>query len=172
MLEGLATVFHHLSRFNLSHKIVDAVDEGMRSMDDLRSYQPGCWSSTDLAALKLMAASIDKTPGPARAEIRREQPSGVPSIARRPDLPTLRGNVDRESAKRKLETCRAARDEGIASLSRNQYANSSRRPRDMCWATWCAKAEMMGVQPLPLRIENVSAIMSAFNAEGYKSVRN
>jgi hypothetical protein len=39
----------------------------------------------------------------------------------------------------------------------------------VCWATLCAKAEMMGVQPLPLQIENVSAIMSAFKAEATRA---
>jgi hypothetical protein len=170
MLEGLSAVFLHLSSLNLSHKIVCVTDDGIRSLDELIRYQPTGWSTDELDALsRLVQAAND--PREARI-LGTDTQSATPHTARRPDFPTLRENVDRVSAKRKLETSSNARENAIASLLRDQYANSTRRPRDICWTTWCSKAEMMGVQPLPLQIDNVSAIMSAFKAEGYRSVKN
>jgi hypothetical protein len=172
MSEGTAAVFHHLSRFNLSHRVVDAVDDGICLLDELSNYQPKGWNLAETDALRQLAGSTKKPSRHERIKVNQVQQSGVPPTTRRPDFPTLRENVDREAAKRKLETSADARDEAIFSLLRDQYAHSTRRPRDVCWATWCTKADMMGVQPLPLQIDNFSAIMSAFKAEGHKSLRN
>ena len=169
MLHGISTLFTRLSSLNLSHKIIGITDDGIRSIADLKEYQPTDWTDAELDALKRLVRS--NVSMPAHDSTGESQPPAPPTV-RRPDFPTLREDIDRTAAKRKLETSAEARDDAIAALIRDQYANSTRRPRDICWATWCAKAEMMGVSPLPLQIDNVSAIMSAFKAEGYRSVRN
>ena len=169
MLHGISALFLRLSSFDLSHKIIGFTDDGIRSIADLKEYQPVGWTETELDALRRLVRANACTPAD---DSTVETLPAAPPTSRRPDFPTLREDINRTAAKRKLETSAGAREVAIAALIRDQYANSTRRPRDICWATWCAKAEMMGVSPLPLQIDNVSAIMSAFKAEGYKSVRN
>jgi len=52
MLHGISALFLRLSSFDLSHKIIGITDDGIRSIADLKEYQPVGWTETELDALR------------------------------------------------------------------------------------------------------------------------
>jgi hypothetical protein len=169
MLHVFSTLYQHLSSAELSHKIICVADDGIRSTADLKDYQP-----IDLDRGGVRRAQTPRTcqhQYTPRQDSTCETRSSAPPTVRRPDFPTLRGNVDRKAAKRKLETSAEARDEAIAALIRDQYANSTRSTTTVAKAVPKAMVQpKMASPPLPGRLRafpphNASAAVTSATAE-------
>jgi hypothetical protein len=162
-------LYQHLSSAELSHKIICVADDGIRSIADLKDYQHIDWTEAELDALRRLArANTSTLPVP---DSTCETRSPAPPTVRRPDFPTLRGNVDRTAAKRKLETSAENRDEAIAALIRDQYANSTRSTTTVAKAVPKAMVQpKLAPPPLPGRLRappphNASAAVTSATAE-------
>ena len=87
-------------------------------------------------------------------------------ITNRSDLPVIhpggRGDLtvmDRENAL-------------IAKLEEDMYAQSSKRPREALWKTWCSMAQAWRLPPIPLTEELIVKVGASFKAGHYKSPQN
>ena len=60
----------------------------------------------------------------------------------------------------------------IARLEDDMYAQSSKKPREALWKTWCSMAAAWDLQPVPLTEELVIKVGASFKAGHYKSPQN
>ena len=74
-------------------------------------------------------------------------------ITSRPDLPVLYPG-GRGSIKRALDLTVTDRNQAlIARLEDDMYAQSSKKPREALWKTWCSMASAWNLPPVPLTEE-------------------
>ena len=93
-------------------------------------------------------------------------------ITSRPDLPVIHPG-GRGSIKRALDMTVTDRENTlIARLEDDMYAQSSKKPREALWKTWCSMAAAWDLQPVPLTEELVIKVGASFKAGHYKSPQN
>ena len=93
-------------------------------------------------------------------------------ITSRPDLPVIHPG-GRGSTKRALDMTVTDRENTlIARLEDDMYAQSSKKPREALWKTWCSMAAAWDLQPVPLTEELVIKVGASFKAGHYKSPQN
>ena len=96
----------------------------------------------------------------------------TPPIVSRPDLPVIYPG-GRGSIKRALDLTVTDRDQSlIARLEDDMYAQSSKKPREALWKTWCSMASAWNLPPVPLTEELVVKVGASFKAGHYKSPQN
>lgn len=61
------------------------------------------------------------------------------------------------------------RQAALSQLDSLMYANSSKRPRDSLWRTWCVAAATWGLPPLPLDVQLVRKVAAYLRTGGYRS---
>ena len=93
-------------------------------------------------------------------------------ITSRPDFPVIHPG-GRGSIKRALDMTVTDRENTlIARLEDDMYAQSSKKPREALWKTWCSMAAAWDLQPVPLTEELVIKVGASFKAGHYKSPQN
>ena len=93
-------------------------------------------------------------------------------ITSRPDLPVIYPG-GRGSIKRALDLTVTDRNQAlIARLEDDMYAQSSKKPREALWKTWCSMASAWNLPPVPLTEELVVKVGASFKAGHYKSPQN
>ena len=63
----------------------------------------------------------------------------------------------------------ANRTEAVRVLDSDEYANSSKKPRQSMWKTWCKYCAAWGIAPLPVTSTNVRAVGASLKAGQYRS---
>ena len=133
-------------------------------------------------ALRIMPIDTMKTHGVSMTNIRRlweglhgheiiEDFETTPIVSRS-DLPVIHPG-GRGSIKRALDMTVTDRENTlIARLEDDMYAQSSKKPREALWKTWCSMAAAWNLQPVPLTEELVIKVGASFKAGHYKSPQN
>ena len=136
----------------------------------------------DMTTLRNMSVDLMKTHDISMVNIRRlweglhgheiiEDYDTLP-ITSRPDLPVLYPG-GRGSIKRALDLTVTDRNQAlIARLEDDMYAQSSKKPREALWKTWCSMASAWNLPPVPLTEELVVKVGASFKAGHYKSPQN
>ena len=90
----------------------------------------------------------------------------------RHDLPVVHAR-GRGSMKRALDrTITNDEDQLIIDLENDMYAQSSKKPREALWKTWCTMASAWNRPPVPLTEELVLKAGASFKAGQYRSPQN
>ena len=63
-------------------------------------------------------------------------------------------------------------DQLIIDLENDMYAQSSKKPREALWKTWCTMANAWNLPPVPLTEELVLKVGASFKAGQYRSPQN
>ena len=94
------------------------------------------------------------------------------TVTRRPDLPVVHAR-GRGSMKRALDrTITNDEDQLIIDLENDMYAQSSKKPREALWKTWCVMASAWNLPPVPLTEELILKVGASFKAGQYRSPQN
>ena len=94
------------------------------------------------------------------------------TVTSRPDLPVVHAQV-RGSMKRALDrTITNDEDQLIIDLENDMYAQSSKKPREALWKTWCVMASAWNLPPVPLTEELILKVGASFKAGQYRSPQN
>ena len=81
------------------------------------------------------------------------------TVTSRPDLPVVHAR-GRGSMKRALDrTITNDEDQLIIDLENDMYAQSSKKPREALWKTWCVMASAWNLPPVPLTEELIDATL-------------
>ena len=90
----------------------------------------------------------------------------------RHDLPVVHAR-NRGSMKRALDrTITNDEDQLIIDLENDMYAQSSKKPREALWKTWCIMASAWNLPPVPLTEELILKVGASFKAGQYRSPQN
>ena len=94
------------------------------------------------------------------------------TVTSRPDLPVIHAR-GRGSMKRALDrTITNDEDQLIIDLENDMYAQSSKKPREALWKTWCVMASAWNLPPVPLTEELILKVGASFKAGQYRSPQN
>ena len=94
------------------------------------------------------------------------------TVTSRPDLPVVHAR-GRGSMKRALDrTITNDEDQLIIDLENDMYAQSSKKPREALWKTWCVMASAWNLPPVPLTEELILKVGASFEAGQYRSPQN
>ena len=94
------------------------------------------------------------------------------TVTSRPDLPVVHAR-GRGSMKRALDrTITNDEDQLIIDLENDMYAQSSKKPREALWKTWCVMASAWNLPPVPLTEELILKVGASFKAGQYRSPQN
>ena len=94
------------------------------------------------------------------------------TVTSRPDLPVVHAR-GRGSMKRALDrTITNDEDQLIIDLENDMYAQSSKKPREALWKTWCIMASAWNLPPVPLTEELILKVGASFKAGQYRSPQN
>ena len=94
------------------------------------------------------------------------------TVTSRPDLPVVHAR-GRGSMKRALDrTIANDEDQLIVDLENDMYAQSSKKPREALWKTWCVMASAWNLPPVPLTEELILKVGASFKAGQYRSPQN
>ena len=105
-----------------------------------------------------------KRPPPARSSMNTDKRRDFPLISTTPDH--SKGLLSIALA---VGSSTESRNAALNELSRDEYGNSSRGPRDARWDTWTKIANSWDCDPLPLDVELCQKIAASMKKAGYKS---
>ena len=163
---GFKDILDWLRANNMGDLAIKVAEMGIDDMDSLRATDITTFQENGLD--NLSTRSIwESLHGPDILVIHESEPATT-----RPDLfvVQIRG---RGSMKRALDrTITNDEDQLIIDLENDMYAQSSKKPREALWKTWCTMASAWNLPPVPLTEELVLKVGASFKAGQYRSPHN
>ena len=163
---GFKDILDWLRANNMGDLAIKVAEMGIDDMDSLRATDITTFQEHGLDNLSTRRI-WESLHGPDILVIHEPEP-----VTSRPDLPVVHAR-GRGSMKRALDrTITNDEDQLIIDLENDMYAQSSKKPREALWKTWCIMASAWNLPPVPLTEELILKVGASFKAGQYRSPQN
>ena len=160
---GFKDILDWLRANNMGDLAIKVAEMGIDDMDSLRATDITTFQEHGLDNRRIW----ESLHGPEMLVIHEPE-----TATNRPDLPVVHAR-GRGSMKRALDrTITNDEDQLIIDLENDMYAQSSKKPREALWKTWCTIASAWNLPPVPLTEELVLKVGASFKAGQYRSPQN
>ena len=163
---GFKDILDWLRANNMGDLAIKVAEMGIDDMDSLRATDITTFQEHGLDNLSTRRI-WESLHGPDILVIHEPE-----TVTSRPDLPVVHAR-GRGSMKRALDrTITNDEDQLIIDLENDMYAQSSKKPREALWKTWCIMASAWNLPPVPLTEELILKVGASFKAGQYRSPQN
>ena len=163
---GFKDILDWLRANNMGDLAIKVAEMGIDDMDSLRATDITTFQEHGLGNLSTRRI-WESLHGPDILVIHEPE-----TVTSRPDLPVVHAR-GRGSMKRALDrTITNDEDQLIIDLENDMYAQSSKKPREALWKTWCIMASAWNLPPVPLTEELILKVGASFKAGQYRSPQN
>ena len=163
---GFKDILDWLRANDMGDLAIKVAEMGIDDMDSLRATDITTFQEHGLANLSTRRI-WESLHGPDILVIHETE-----TATNRHDLPVVHAR-NRGSMKRALDrTITNDEDQLIIDLENDMYAQSSKKPREALWKTWCIMASAWNLPPVPLTEELILKVGASFKAGQYRSPQN